>query len=125
MVVRLTVIAVALLVLPAAAQRRVTVTGDRLGGFVLPIAFGAMNDLTGIWTSCFMLLFVLVAIALTWMHFAIMLMEKRMVPELRGPKYLPELAASDVGREARAGDLPKRKAKSAEKSFEPARGRVR
>ena len=32
-----------------------------LGGFVLPIAFGALNDLTGIWTSCFMLLFVLVA----------------------------------------------------------------
>ena len=31
-----------------------------LGGFVLPIAFGALNDLTGLWTSCFMLLFVLV-----------------------------------------------------------------
>ena len=31
-----------------------------LGGFVLPIAFGALIDLTGIWTSCFMLLFVLV-----------------------------------------------------------------
>ena len=28
-----------------------------LGGFVLPIAFGVLNDLTGIWTSCFMLLF--------------------------------------------------------------------
>ncbi len=62
-----------------------------LGGFALPIAFGAMNDLTGVWTSCFMLLFTLVAIALTWMHFAIMLMEKRALPELRGPKYLPEL----------------------------------
>ncbi len=35
-----------------------------LGGFVLPIAFGALNDLTGIWTSCFMLLFVLVSGAL-------------------------------------------------------------
>ena len=29
-----------------------------LGGFVLPIAFGALNDLTGLWSSCFMLLFV-------------------------------------------------------------------
>ena len=29
-----------------------------LGGFVLPIAFGALNDLTGVWSSCFMLLFV-------------------------------------------------------------------
>jgi NNP family nitrate/nitrite transporter-like MFS transporter len=34
-----------------------------LGGFVLPIAFGVLNDLTGIWTSCFMLLFVIVAAA--------------------------------------------------------------
>jgi NNP family nitrate/nitrite transporter-like MFS transporter len=29
-----------------------------------PIAFGVLNDLTGIWTSCFMLLFALVATAL-------------------------------------------------------------
>ena len=29
-----------------------------LGGFVLPIAFGAMNDLVGVWTSCFMLMFI-------------------------------------------------------------------
>jgi len=28
-----------------------------LGGFVLPIAFGLLNDLTGFWTSCFVLLF--------------------------------------------------------------------
>jgi len=62
-----------------------------LGGFVLPIAFGAMNDITGVWTSCFMLLFLLVATALTWMHFAIMRMEKRQVPALRGPRDLPEL----------------------------------
>ena len=26
-----------------------------LGGFILPIIFGVMNDLTGVWTSCFML----------------------------------------------------------------------
>ena len=63
-----------------------------LGGFVLPIAFGAMNDLVGVWTSCFMLLFVLVAIALTWMHFAIVRMEARQTPSLAGPKDLPELA---------------------------------
>ena len=48
-----------------------------LGGFVLPIAFGALNDLTGIWTSCFALLFLLVAVALVWMHFAIRHMEHR------------------------------------------------
>ncbi|HXG79312.1 MAG TPA: nitrate/nitrite transporter [Methyloceanibacter sp.] len=42
-----------------------------LGGFVLPIAFGALNDLTGVWQSCFMLLFLLVMTCLGWMHFAI------------------------------------------------------
>ena len=62
-----------------------------LGGFVLPIAFGAMNDITGVWTSCFMLLFLLVATALTWMHFAIMRMEKKQTPALAGPRDLPEL----------------------------------
>ena len=48
-----------------------------LGGFVLPLAFGALNDLTGVWTSCFALLFVLVSIALVWMHVAIRHMERR------------------------------------------------
>ncbi len=50
-----------------------------LGGFFLPIAFGAMNDLTGIWTSCFMLLFLLVGIALAWMHFSVRQMEQKAV----------------------------------------------
>jgi NNP family nitrate/nitrite transporter-like MFS transporter len=47
-----------------------------LGGFILPIAFGALNDLTGIWQSCFMLLFLLVLACLAWMHFAIRRMER-------------------------------------------------
>lgn len=63
-----------------------------LGGFILPIAFGALNDIVGVWTSCFMLLFILVATALTWMHFAIIRMERRKHPALRGPQDLPELA---------------------------------
>jgi NNP family nitrate/nitrite transporter-like MFS transporter len=62
-----------------------------LGGFVLPIAFGFMNDLVNVWTSCFMLLFMLVSIALVWMHVAIRIMERRKISELRGPHYLPEL----------------------------------
>ena len=61
-----------------------------LGGFILPIAFGAMNDLTGVWTSCFMLMFVIVAVSLVWMHLSIVYMERRKVPELAGPKYFPE-----------------------------------
>jgi len=47
-----------------------------LGGFILPIVFGALNDLTGIWSSCFMILFALVAICLAWMHLAIRRMER-------------------------------------------------
>ncbi len=47
-----------------------------LGGFVLPIAFGALLDLTGIYTSCFALLFVIVAVALSWMHLSIRAMER-------------------------------------------------
>jgi NNP family nitrate/nitrite transporter-like MFS transporter len=71
-----------------------------LGGFVLPIAFGAMNDLTGVWTSCFMLLFALVAVALTWMHFAIAMAERKAVPELRSQKYLPELGQPEFRKSA-------------------------
>lgn len=47
-----------------------------LGGFVLPLAFGALLDLTGVWTSTFFLLFVLATIALVWMHFAVRYMER-------------------------------------------------
>jgi len=47
-----------------------------LGGFVLPIAFGFLNDVTGLWQSCFMLLFVLVLVSLAWMHGAVRRMER-------------------------------------------------
>lgn len=66
-----------------------------LGGFFLPISFGIMNDLIGVWTSCFMLLTVLIATALIWMHVAIQRMQRQKHPELRGPKYLPELMTDD------------------------------
>jgi NNP family nitrate/nitrite transporter-like MFS transporter len=62
-----------------------------LGGFILPITFGVMNDLIGVWTACFMLLFSLVGTALIWMHFAIRLMERARVPELRALPELPEM----------------------------------
>ena len=63
-----------------------------LGGFVLPIAFGALNDITHVWTGCFMLLFVLVASALAWMHLAIGRMEHARAPELADLPQLPEMA---------------------------------
>tara|TARA_R110002096_G_scaffold166630_8_gene335975 strand:+ start:993 stop:2303 length:1311 start_codon:yes stop_codon:yes gene_type:complete len=62
-----------------------------LGGFFLPITFGIMNDMIGVWTSCFMLLTIIIAIALTWMHFAVQRLDKQRIPELRGPRNLPEL----------------------------------
>lgn len=62
-----------------------------LGGFILPITFGVMNDMIGVWTSCFMLLTILIGIALTWMHFAILRMDRKIKPELGKPRYLPEL----------------------------------
>jgi NNP family nitrate/nitrite transporter-like MFS transporter len=63
-----------------------------LGGFVLPIAFGALLDLTGLYTSCFMLLFALVSGALIWMHMAIRQMEREVAePELRKLPQLPEM----------------------------------
>ncbi len=66
-----------------------------LGGFILPISFGLMNDVIGVWTSCFMLMFAIVAISLTWMHFAIIISDKRLHPELQGPKSLPEMLEED------------------------------
>jgi NNP family nitrate/nitrite transporter-like MFS transporter len=74
-----------------------------LGGFALPIAFGAMADLTGIWTSCFMLLFALVAGAMLWMHLAIRRMERRQLPELRGLPQLPEMEGLGAAAPARPG----------------------
>jgi NNP family nitrate/nitrite transporter-like MFS transporter len=47
-----------------------------LGGFVLPIAFGFLNQVTGLWTSCFMLLFVIVVALFVWMHLSIRSMER-------------------------------------------------
>jgi NNP family nitrate/nitrite transporter-like MFS transporter len=41
-----------------------------LGGFVLPILFGVLLDLTGIRSSAFMLLYGTVCISLIWMHFS-------------------------------------------------------
>ncbi len=40
-----------------------------LGGFILPIMFGALVDLTGVRSSCFMLLYGTVCVSLVWMHF--------------------------------------------------------
>jgi NNP family nitrate/nitrite transporter-like MFS transporter len=63
-----------------------------LGGFILPIAFGALNELTGVWTSCFMLLFVIVVASLVWMHLSIRHMERAVLAkDLDKLPQLPEM----------------------------------
>tara|TARA_R110002020_G_scaffold34066_23_gene103706 strand:- start:2417 stop:5140 length:2724 start_codon:yes stop_codon:yes gene_type:complete len=63
-----------------------------LGGFVLPISFGALLDLTGIYTSSFALLFILVAISLTWMHLSVRAMEQAAQGDALGKlPQLPEM----------------------------------
>ena len=65
-----------------------------MGGFVLPIVFGAVSDLTGIWTSCFMILFALVAVAFVWMHLAVRQMEQKASGiDTRSLPEFPEMAA--------------------------------
>ncbi len=66
-----------------------------MGGFVLPICFGFMNDIIGIWTSCFMVMFAIVAISLTWMHIAILISDKRLHPECHISESLPEMLEDD------------------------------
>ncbi len=62
-----------------------------LGGFVLPITFGMLNDWFGVWTSSFMLLFVIVLVSTVWMHVAIRLMERRRHPALVEERYLSDV----------------------------------
>jgi NNP family nitrate/nitrite transporter-like MFS transporter len=83
-----------------------------LGGFVLPLAFGLMNDLADVWTSCFMLLFGIASVNLLWMHFAIRRQERAAAPEIADFRFLPDLQASgdEAGAESglMAGGAPSR-----------------
>ena len=63
-----------------------------LGGFFLPLTFGMLNDVIGIWQSCFMLLFVVVTAALGWMHYAIRQAECIEIRDRRESTDLPELS---------------------------------
>ncbi|MFC0199750.1 MFS transporter [Paracoccus rhizosphaerae] len=47
-----------------------------LGGFILPLVFGWLKDATGQWSSCFMVIFVLVATCALWMHTAVRRMDR-------------------------------------------------
>ena len=63
-----------------------------LGGFFLPLTFGMLNDVVGIWQSAFMLLFVVAVSALAWMHYAILKARRTEWENGRETSDLPELA---------------------------------
>ncbi|SNT75369.1 nitrate/nitrite transporter [Paracoccus seriniphilus] len=64
-----------------------------LGGFILPIIFGALLDLTGVYTSCFALLFLIVIVSAGWMHLSVRAMERKSHGEaLDSLPSFPELA---------------------------------
>jgi len=62
-----------------------------LGGFFMPIVFGALLDLTGVWTTPFMFTFVMVAVMTVWMHVAIRRMERSRHPDLAAETFLSDL----------------------------------
>ncbi len=75
-----------------------------LGGFVLPIAFGVLLDVTGLWTSSFMLMFGVVMVSLLWMHFSIRAMEKGASQEVLAKlPQLPEMQPLHKGEMNAAG----------------------
>jgi len=63
-----------------------------LGGFVLPIMFGALVDLTGVRSSCFMLMYGVVWVSLVWMY----LSEVRKTPLMGQGSSSPMVSASDA-----------------------------
>lgn len=86
-----------------------------LGGFILPIVFGVMNDWLGVWTSCFMLMFLISAVSLVWMHGAIRRMERRDFPALGAPRDMPEIESLRLAAVA-AAEAAKQAADAAEKA---------
>src|SRR3546814_16905262 len=84
-----------------------------LGCVFLPIAFGLMNDLVGIWSSCFILLFVIALVNLLWMHFAILRMDRSRHPEIKADTDLPEIMATVIDATRRARDAAEAAGKAA------------
>ncbi len=62
-----------------------------LGGFVLPIAFGILLDVFQVWSVVFMLMFIIVAISMIWMHLAIRSMDRKAHPELTKNTHLSDV----------------------------------
>ena len=57
-----------------------------LGGFFCPIIFGYLLEWTGLWTSCWMFMFLISVACLFWMHHVV-----RKMMEARDPKLLRDI----------------------------------
>ena len=74
-----------------------------MGGFVLPIMFGALQDFTGIRSSAFMLLYAIVWVSLIWMYWTEVRKTEVMGPRSpAGPLAAPGLSISGTGASARS-----------------------
>ncbi|HHG89877.1 MAG TPA: NarK/NasA family nitrate transporter [Devosia sp.] len=62
-----------------------------LGGFILPISFGILLDLTHVWSVVFMLMFAIVGVSTIWMHIAIQRMDRARHPELAKDTHLSDV----------------------------------
>ena len=71
-----------------------------LGGFVCPIIFGYLLEFTGLWTSCWMFMFLISTICLIWMHLVIQRMISQKDPELSKQieSTNPDSIAMDTGK---------------------------
>ncbi|WP_323135135.1 NarK family nitrate/nitrite MFS transporter [Methylophaga sp. OBS4] len=67
-----------------------------LGGFLLPLTFGLISDVVGVWQVSFMLLFVMAAVSLLWMHFTIRRAEQIEWRQDQEVSDLPELSTPSV-----------------------------
>jgi NNP family nitrate/nitrite transporter-like MFS transporter len=55
-----------------------------LGGFFLPLIFGAAYARTGIPQTTFMVLFLLVAVSFAWLHLTVMSLKRQAMLERQG-----------------------------------------
>ena len=56
-----------------------------LGGFFCPVIFGYLLRASGLWTTCWMYLFVLAALSLLWMHLVVRKMMRSQCPSRCAP----------------------------------------
>ncbi len=67
-----------------------------LGGFICPIIFGLLLDWTGVWTTCWIFLFVLSVVCLVWMHLVVRGILKKEAPALYRRAERTEPAAAQA-----------------------------